>query len=54
LDTYTDNFKREVFFKAEDIIFDPFSSVGTTLVEVAELRMNAIRMDIAAFNALIR
>jgi DNA modification methylase len=53
LDNHTDNFKTETYFKKGDIILDPFSGSGTTMVQSCELGMNAIGIDISAFNALI-
>ncbi|MBU1262746.1 site-specific DNA-methyltransferase [bacterium] len=53
LDSHTDNFKKQVYFKKGDIILDPFSGSGTTMVQSCELDMHAIGIDVSAFNALI-
>lgn len=53
LDDHIDEFKREVFFKKDDIILDPFCGSGTTLVQSNELGINAIGIDVSQFNSLI-
>ena len=53
LDSHTDKFKTETFFKQGDIVLDPFCGSGTTLVQSNELAINAIGIDVSAFNALI-
>ncbi len=53
LDDHTDNFKTETYFKKGDIILDPFSGSGTTMVQSCELGMNAIGIDISVFNTLM-
>lgn len=53
LDSHTDNFKKEVYFKPGDIVYDPFSGSGTTMVQACELNIHAIGNDVSSFNALI-
>lgn len=53
LDDHTDNFKKETYFNKGDIVLDPFSGSGTTMVQACELGMHAIGIDISAFNTLI-
>lgn len=53
LDDHTDKFKKEACFRPGDIILDPFSGSGTTMVQACELGIHAIGIDVSAFNALI-
>jgi len=53
LDDHTDNFKTEVYFKKKDIVLDPFSGSGTTMVQASELGMHSIGIDISEFNTMI-
>ena len=49
----TDLFKKETYFKKGDIILDPFSGSGTTLVQAHEMGIHSIGIDISHFNCLI-
>lgn len=53
LDNHTDKFKKEIYFKPGDIVYDPFSGSGTTMVQACELGIHAVGNDVSAFNALI-
>ena len=53
LDNHTDDFKKTIFFKPGDIIFDPFAGSGTTLVQANELGIHSIGIDISRFNSLV-
>ncbi|MFV0389694.1 MAG: DNA methyltransferase [Pyrinomonadaceae bacterium] len=53
LDSHTDEFKKQQFFKPYDIVYDPFCGSGTTLVQANELGINALGVDVSEFNSLI-
>ena len=53
LDSNTDAFKTEAYFRPGDIVLDPFSGSGTTLVQSAEMGIHAIGIDISRFNCMI-
>ncbi len=53
IDNHTDNFKQKSFFKKGDIILDPFSGSGTTLVQANELGIHSIGIDVSQFNCMI-
>ncbi len=50
---HTDEFKKDVYFKVGDIILDPFSGSGTTLIQAHEMGMHSIGIDISRFNCMI-
>ncbi len=53
IDDHTDNFKTQIFFQKGDIILDPFSGSGTTLVQANELGIHTIGIDVSKFNCTI-
>ena len=50
---HTDEYKKRVYFKPGDIILDPFSGSGTTLVQANEMGMHGIGIDVSRFNSMI-
>ena len=53
LDRHTDNFKKQVFFESGDVVLDPFSGSGTTMVQACELGLHCIGIDISEFNSMM-
>jgi DNA modification methylase len=53
IDKHTDTFKKDIYFNEGDIILDPFSGSGTTMVQANECGIHAIGIDVSVFNALI-
>ena len=53
VDSHTDEFKSESYFRPGDVILDPFCGSGTTLVQCNELGIHALGVDVSEFNALI-
>jgi hypothetical protein len=53
IDDHTDDFKKEVYFKAGDIILDPFLGSGTTLIQSLEMGIHSVGIDVSEFNCMI-
>jgi hypothetical protein len=53
LDKHNDSFKKQVFFEPGDVVLDPFSGSGTTMVQSSELGLNCIGIDISEFNSMM-
>lgn len=53
IDDHIDNFKKEIYFKKNDIILDPFLGSGTAVIQANELGMHGIGIDVSRFNCMI-
>ena len=53
LNTKSDKFKTDTYFQEGDIVLDPFSGSGTTMVQSCELGIHSIGIDVSVFNSLI-
>jgi len=53
IDSHTDDFKKEVYFKSGDIILDPFLGSGTTLIQSLEMGIHSVGIDVSEFNCMI-
>lgn len=53
IDTHTDDFKKEAYFKAGDIILDPFLGSGTTIIQSLEMGIHSVGIDVSEFNCMI-
>jgi len=53
IDTHTDDFKKETYFKVGDIILDPFLGSGTTIIQSLETSLHSIGIDVSEFNCMI-
>ncbi|PJE64675.1 MAG: restriction endonuclease subunit M [Candidatus Ryanbacteria bacterium CG10_big_fil_rev_8_21_14_0_10_43_42] len=53
IDDHMDDFKTDVYFKKGDVVLDPFSGSGTTLVQANEMGIHSVGIDISHFNCMI-
>ena len=53
IDDHVDKFKQTACFRKGDVVLDPFSGSGTTMVQANEQGMHAIGIDVSAFNCLM-
>ncbi|MFA6006891.1 MAG: DNA methyltransferase [Candidatus Paceibacterota bacterium] len=53
LDSHTDDFKKEVYFKPGDIVLDPFLGSGTTIIQSLEMGIHSVGVDVSEFNCMI-
>ena len=47
LGTTTDDFKKETYFKAGDIVLDPFLGSGTTVIQSLEMGIHSVGIDVS-------
>lgn len=48
-----DDFKKETYFKAGDIVLDPFLGSGTTVIQSLEMGIHSVGIDVSEFNCMI-
>lgn len=53
IDDHLNDFKKDIYFNSGDVILDPFSGSGTTLVQANEMGIHSIGIDISQFNCMI-
>ena len=53
LDAHTDSIKQEAVFCSGDLVLDPFSGSGTTLIAANEVGLHAIGVDVSEFNCFM-
>ncbi len=53
IDSHTDDFKKEVYFKTGDIVLDPFLGSGTTIIQALEMGIHSVGIDVSEFNCMI-
>ena len=53
IDSHTDDFKKEVYFKVGDIVLDPFLGSGTTIIQSLEMGIHSVGIDVSEFNCMI-
>lgn len=53
IDGHTDDFKKRAYFRAGDIILDPFLGSGTTIIQSLELGIHSVGIDVSEFNCMI-
>ena len=53
IDTHTDTFKEDVYFKPGDVVLDPFLGSGTTIIQSLETGLHSVGIDVSEFNCMI-